>query len=537
MTQAKDIIFGKEARNKIIEGVKILSQAVTTTLGPRARNVIIKREYGGPLVVHDGVTVAKNVILKDPVMDIGAQLLLQAAFNTNSEAGDGTTTATLLASNLIIEGEKITSKDIMNGKLGSVNPMELQVKLNDYAEKICQKLASISIPAKTRRIYERVAVISSASEKIGKMVADAVEAVGVDGVIMVEKNRGIPDELEIKRGFDFDRGYLSPYFVTNLDRYTVEYDNTLILVCDYTIRNADPIANLVQSAFDLGKSVLIIAETVEGAALAALANINLKTPHRIAAVSAPEFADTRRQMLEDIALATGARFISSELGDKLEDVTISDLGKASSVFITQTETRIAPEIMDDDLKERVLTIKQQIKDETNDIKKGKLEKRLGMLSQTVSIITVGGSSDAEVHERYERYIDAVNSTKAAIRDGILAGGGVALMRVARDMFSGDSPEEVLVANALTAPIKTLITNSGLELSILDKIDNKNINYTSGVNVVTGEIVDMLEAGIIDPVKVTSSAVRNAFSVAGITLTTEVTITDLESDVQKMEIVK
>lgn len=530
----KEVTFGKQARESLIRGVETISKAVISTYGPRSRNVIIKREYGGPLIVHDGVTVARNVILENQIEDAGAQLIHQASANTNSEAGDGTTTVALLASTLIIDGEKLTTNDIMAGKLGSINPMELQTKLNDYAEKIVLRLKEMAVPAKKRSMYEKVATISSASEKIGKIVADAIDAVKEDGVIMVEKDRGFDDSLEIRRGFEFDRGYLSPYFINNGDRYTVEYGNTLVLVTDQSIRNLEPLAKLIQDISTKNASLLIVAETVEGPALEALAIMKMRGIANVVAVSAPEYADTRRQMLEDIALATGARFISSELNDNLVDVVYADLGRASSVYITQTSTKITPSAEDDELKERVQTVKNQIKDETNEIKRGKLEKRLSMLAGVVAIIRVGGSSEVEVNEKYERYIDAVNSTKAAVRDGILAGGGVPLARIAEEMFSGDSPEEELVYKALTAPIRTLLSNSALDESLLEKID---LEKGIGVNVVNGEIVNMIDSGIIDPVKVTISAVKNSFSVAGVALTSDVVITDKKSDVQKMEIVK
>lgn len=531
---SKEVTFGREARQKLIFGIQTISDAVISTYGPRSRNVIIKREYAGPHIVHDGVTVAKNIILDDPIEDTGAQLIFQASANTNSEAGDGTTTVALLASTLIREGDEITSRDIMSGKLGGVNPMELRDKFNEYSDKICESLRKHSISAKKREVYERVAVISSGSEKIGKIVADAVEAVSNDGVIMVEKDQGFDDSLEIKRGFEFDRGYLSSYFITNGDRYTVEYDNVMVLVTDYTIRNLNPLADLIQKLSDKNTPLLIIAETVEGAALEALARMKMAGVAKVVAVSAPEFADTRKQMLEDIALATGAKFVSSELSEDLADVEFSDLGKCSSAYITQSTTKIVPEIMDDELKERVATVKNQIKAETNDIKRGKLEKRLSMLSGTVAVINVGGASEVEVNEKYERYIDAVNATKAAVSDGVLAGGGLALVMVAEEMFTGDSPEEQLVHKALTAPIKKLISNSGLSESLLEQID---IEKGIGIDVITGKAVNMFEEGIIDPVRVTISAVRNSFSVAGTALTSDTIITDKKPNVQEMRLIK
>lgn len=535
----KVIIYGEDATKKLAAGADKLARAVVSTFGPRSKNVAINREYPAPKVLHDGVSVAREVRLEDDFEDMGATLLREAASKTNDLAGDGTTTATLLANTLIQSGFKITRGGISEGVIhGKVNAMEMQKQLLEYSQDIVDKLDKMAKKVKTDEDRRNVATISAASPEIGALVADAVKAVGNDGLVMVEPGTNIQNQLEIKEGMEFDNGYLSQFFVTDPDKDMVLYDRSYILLTDYKISDGMDLVPIIEKVVKDGQTpLLILADDVVGAALNTLVLSKMKAKYPLVAVVAPEFADRRRQMLDDLAILTGGRVISKELNMKLTDVTLADLGRASSLKITSTTTTIVPENPDaEEINERVALIQEQIDAEENDFKKQRLQDRLGKLSQKVAVLKVGGATEQEIGEKKERVIDAVSAIKAALAEGIIPGGGMTLYQIGAELESrGDEMIYKVVQEALMAPFETLLKNSGEESdkvkAIIDALPDEVKNR--GYDVVGKKAGDLLQLGVIDPVKVTKLAVRHAFSVAGVMLTTETLIADAKDDVQKV----
>lgn len=543
MSSYKIIVQGKEARAKLAQGADKLASAVVSTYGPRSWNVAINREYPGPKILHDGVSVARSIKLKDPFEDMGAALIRDAASKTNDLAGDGTTTATLLANTLLQEGFKLVEGGVVDGVISSqINPMVLREELLSYSEQIIALLDSKAKKITEKKDYQQIATISSGSQEIGEMVANAIEKVGKDGVVMVEESPTFESTLDIHEGMEFDNGYLSSYFVTDSDRMITTYENGYILLTDYKIADAMQLVPIVEKVIKENNApLLIIADDVVGPALQALVLTKIKTKANLVAVCAPEFADRRREMLEDLAVLTGGVVISRDLDKKLEDVSLSDLGRFRSIRVTQTTTSITPKNPDaDDIKERCDAIRTQIDAETNDFKREKLQNRLAKLSSSVAIINVGGSSEGEISDKKERVIDAIYATKAALSEGIVPGGGVALRDIANELtknlgkIGGKQPSSIdqLVYHVLTTPIITILENGGLETpeEVLTWMEGQ------GMNVVTKGSVDMIEAGIIDPVKVTKLAVRNAFSVAATALTNNFLISDDPEEDSKVQMV-
>lgn len=528
----KLISYKEEASDKMAAGAQKLADAVVSTLGPRAKTVAINFEYPSPIIIGDGVKIAKSIRLRDPFEDMGAQLIKEAAVKTNDLAGDGTTTATLLANTIFQEGRKLVKGGVVDGVIaGKINSMVVREQLSKYADVIIEKLEKKSKKLKTPDKWKQVATISSGNDEIGGLVADAITAVGNEGVIMVEHGTGFDSSLEVQEGMEFDNGFLSPYFVTNPDKLITEYTDGYILLTDQKISDPMSLVSIIDQVIkDENKPIIIIADDVVGPALQALVMTKLKLNAKIVAVVAPEFGPRRKEMLEDIAVLTGTMVFSRELGHKLEDVKLSDLGRFRSIHVDQERTKIIPKHVDqDEIKERLSALKLQIDAEQNAFKKEKLEMRLGKLSQKVAIIKLGGGSESLINEKYERAYDAVNATKAAISEGIVAGGGVALRDIADTLENiAIDPVLNLVCTALYAPFRTILSNAGLEIPTEWEAEK-------GVNSITGETVDMIQAGIIDPVRVTRLAVQRAFSIAGQMLTTETLITDPYEDNNKKQV--
>lgn len=516
--------YKDEARKLLAEGANDLAKAVVSTLGPLSRNVAIIQAQGTPAVIHDGVTVARNIRFKDPYKDIGAMLIKEAAGKTADIAGDGTTTATLLANTLFQEGLKIISGGLVDGVIRGTgeNPMKLREALLKYSEEIIAKIEKKSVKVTDKKDYQKIAEISSNSPEIGKLVADAIEKVGENGVVMVEQAGGYESDLSIEEGIEFENGWLSPYLVTDPNKMIAEYDDAYILLTNYTIADAMMLVPIIEKVIqDNNKPLLIIAEDVVGAALQAISLTKLKAGAKLVAVIAPEFGDRRKEMLEDLAILTGGYVIDRNLDKKLQDVKLSDLGRAKHIEVTQTHTRITPKDPDvEEIQERINVLKEQIDSEDNKFKKERLEYRLGKLSQKVAIIRVGAASNSEYTDKRERTIDAVYATKAALAEGVVAGGGVTLRDIGTQMFGTrvSDPIEGLVYKALRAPFETILTNAGYKDIAITK-------EGAGINVVTNMTVDMVKEGIIDPAKVTKLAVRYAFSVAATMLTTDTLIAD------------
>lgn len=527
METKKLLLFEKEARQKLASGADKLSRAVVSTLGPRSRNVAISFP-SSPRVYHDGVSVALNIRLSDPFEDIGAVLLREASFQTNVNVGDGTTTSTLLANTLVQEGLKLVDGGIVDGMFsGKVNPMELRERLEKAITVIIKQLDGLAIPITERKDYEQVANISSGFTEIGKLVADAIEKGGKESVIFVEEADSFESTVEFEDGLEFDNGYLNQYMVTDPDRMIAEYKDAYILLTDWRIADAMSLVPIIEKVAKEGKPLLIIADDVIGPALQALVLSKIRKGLPLIAVMAPEFADRRKEMLEDIAVLTDGTVISSTLNKKLEDVSIADLGKARSIVVTATHTRIIPlEVDQEDVRDRIESIKDQMKEETNAYRKQRLEYRLGKLANKVAIIKVGSSSEANMKEKRERAIDAVHATKAALSQGVVAGGGVTLRDIANDWKITDAIDELIV-KTLRSPYERILTNSGIT-------DIKQQKKGFGTNVVTQKVVSMIDEGIIDPVKVTKLAVEKAFSVAAVMLTTDTLIVDDPEQEKKNE---
>ncbi len=524
---AKEIIFSDEARNKLYEGVKKLNDAVKVTMGPRGRNVLIQKSFGAPSITKDGVSVAKEVELKDSLENMGASLVREVASKTADQAGDGTTTATVLAHAIFKEG--------LRNITAGANPIEVKRGMDKACEAIVAELKKLSREVKDKKEIAQVATISANSdEKIGNLIADAMEKVGKDGVITVEEAKSINDELNVVEGMQFDRGYLSPYFITNAEKMTVELSNPYILLFDKKIANLKDLLPVLEQIQKTGKPLLIIAEDIEGEALATLVVNKLRGVLNISAVKAPGFGDRRKAMLEDIAILTGGEVISEELGRTLESATIQDLGQASSVIIDKDNTTIVNGAGEKaNIDARVNQIKAQIAETSSDYDREKLQERLAKLSGGVAVIKVGAATETEMKEKKDRVDDALSATKAAVEEGIVIGGGAALIKakakINLDLKGDEAIGAAIVERALRAPLRQIAENAGFDVGVVvNSVENAKDENT-GFDAAKGEYVNMLESGIIDPVKVERVALLNAVSVASMLLTTEATISEIKED--------
>lgn len=524
---SKEINFSDNARNRLYEGVKQLSDAVKVTMGPRGRNVLIQKSFGAPSITKDGVSVAKEIELADPIANMGAQLVKEVASKTADAAGDGTTTATVLAYSIFKEG--------LRNITAGANPIEVKRGMDKASEAITEELKKIAKPVSGKKEIAQVATISANSDaKVGELIAEAMEKVGKDGVITVEEAKGINDELSVVEGMQFDRGYLSPYFVTNSDKMETELENPYILLTDKKITSMKDILPLLESTMKSGKPLLIIAEDIEGEALTTLVVNKLRGVLNVAAVKAPGFGDRRKEMLKDIATLTGGEVISEELGKTLEAANIEDLGQASRVIIDKDNTTIVDGAgCKDAVNARVGQIKTQIASTTSDYDREKLQERLAKLSGGVAVIKVGAATEVEMKEKKDRVDDALSATKAAVEEGIIIGGGAALVRAAAKVnLNLDGDEKIgyeIIKRAISAPIKQIAENAGFDDGVVVNNVEKDSNINHGFDASNGNYVDMFEAGIIDPLKVARIALQNAVSVSGMLLTTEATIHEIKED--------
>ena len=524
---SKEINFSDSARNRLFEGVKQLSDAVKVTMGPRGRNVLIQKSFGAPSITKDGVSVAKEIELADPIANMGAQLVKEVASKTADAAGDGTTTATVLAYSIFKEG--------LRNITAGANPIEVKRGMDKAAEAITQELKKISKPVSGKKEIAQVATISANSDaKVGELIAEAMEKVGKDGVITVEEAKGINDELSVVEGMQFDRGYLSPYFVTNSDKMEAELEHPYILLTDKKITSMKDILPLLESTMKSGKPLLIIAEDIEGEALTTLVVNKLRGVLNVAAVKAPGFGDRRKEMLKDIATLTGGEVISEELGKTLENATIADLGQASRIVIDKDNTTIVDGVGSKDaVNARIAQIKTQIESTTSDYDREKLRERLAKLSGGVAVIKVGAASEVEMKEKKDRVDDALSATKAAVEEGIIIGGGAALIRAAAKVsLSLEGDEKIgyeIIKRAISAPIKQIATNAGFDDGVVVNNVEQDSNANNGFDASSGKYVDMFEAGIIDPLKVARIALQNAVSVSSLLLTTEATVHEIKED--------
>ena len=524
---AKDIIFGEDARKALQSGIDKLANTVKITLGPKGRNVVLDKKYGAPLITNDGVTIAKEIELDDPFENMGAQLVKEVATKTNDAAGDGTTTATLLAQALVREG----MKNIAAG----ANPMVLKKGMDQAVDTAVETIVANSKKIEGSDEIARVGAVSAADENIGKLIAEAMEKVTADGVITLEESKTAETYSEVVEGMQFDRGYIAPYMVTDTDKMEAVLDDAYILITDKKISNIQEILPLLEQIVKAGKKLLIIAEDVEGEALSTLIVNKLRGTFTCVAVKAPGFGDRRKEMLQDIAILTGGQVISSELGLELSETTMEQLGRARQVVVQKENTIIVDGAGNsDDIKARVGQIKSQIENTTSDFDREKLQERLAKLSGGVAVIKVGAATEVEMKEKKLRIEDALAATKAAVEEGIVAGGGTALINAMPavkklvDKLSGDEKTGAqIVYKALEEPVRQIAVNAGLEGSvIIDKIiRSRKVGY--GFNAYTSEYVDMIPAGIVDPTKVTRSALQNASSVAAMVLTTESLVTDIK----------
>lgn len=524
---AKEINFSDGARNKLYEGVKQLSDAVKVTMGPRGRNVLIQKSYGAPAITKDGVSVAKEIELTDPVANMGAQLVKEVASKTADAAGDGTTTATVLAYSIFKEG--------LRNITAGANPIEVKRGMDKASQAIIEELKKGSKKVGGKEEIAQVATISANSdEKIGNLIAEAMEKVGKDGVITVEEAKGINDELSVVEGMQFDRGYLSPYFVTNSEKMNAQLDNPYILLTDKKITSMKDILPLLESTMKSGKPLLIIAEDIEGEALTTLVVNKLRGVLNVAAVKAPGFGDRRKEMLKDIAILTGGQVISEELGKTLENASIEDLGQAGRIVIDKDNTTIVDgKGKAEEVSARVGQIRTQIESTTSDYDREKLQERLAKLSGGVAVIKVGAASEVEMKEKKDRVDDALSATKAAVEEGIVIGGGAALIRAAQKVSLSLSGDEKIgyeiIFRAIKAPMKQIAENAGYDAGVVVNHVEEAKEDSYGFNASTGEYVDMFKSGIIDPLKVARVALQNAVSVSSLLLTTEATINDIKED--------
>ncbi len=522
---AKDVKFETKARDRMLNGVNILADAVKVTLGPKGRNVVIDKSFGAPRITKDGVTVAKEIELEDKFENMGAQMVKEVASRTNDEAGDGTTTATVLAQAIVREGLKSVA--------AGMNPMDLKRGIDLATTKVVEAIQAAARPVNDSAEVAQVGTISANGEaEIGRQIADAMQKVGNEGVITVEENKGLETETDVVEGMQFDRGYLSPYFVTNPDKMIAELEDAMILIHEKKLSSLQPMVPLLESVIQSQKPLLIIAEDVEGEALATLVVNKLRGGLKIAAVKAPGFGDRRKAMLQDIAILTGGQVISDDLGMKLENVTIDMLGTAKKVSINKDNTTIVDGAGEKaEIEARVAQIRQQIDETTSDYDREKLQERLAKLAGGVAVIRVGGMTEVEVKERKDRVDDALNATRAAVQEGIVVGGGVSLIQGAKMLegLSGDNSDQdvgiSIVRRAIEAPLRQIAENAGFDGSVVAGKIRESDDKSYGFNAQTGEYGDMFKFGVIDPAKVVRTALQDAASVAGLLITTEAMIAD------------
>ena len=524
---AKEIIFSDDARNRLYAGVRKLNDAVKVTMGPRGRNVLLQKSFGAPAITKDGVTVAKEIELKDTLENMGASLVREVASKTNDQAGDGTTTATVLAHAIFKEG--------LRNVTAGANPIEVKRGMDKFSAAIIEELKKSSKKVSGKKEIAQVATISANNDSsVGDLIADAMEKVGKDGVITVEEAKSINDELTVVEGMQFDRGYLSPYFITNAEKMLVELGSPLVLLFDKKITNLKDLLPVLEQVQKSGKPLLIIAEDIEGEALATLVVNKLRGVLNISAVKAPGFGDRRKAMLEDIAILTGGTVISEELGRTLESASMADLGQAERIVIDKDNTTIVGGAgKKKDIDARVLQIKAQIAETTSDYDKEKLQERMAKLSGGVAVIKVGAATETEMKEKKDRVDDALNATKAAVDEGIVIGGGAALIRAGLSVKLALSGDELIgadiVKRALYAPLRQIAENAGFDAGVVANAVEQNKDKKFGFNAANGEYVNMFDAGIIDPVKVERIALQNAVSVASLLLTTEATVSEIKEE--------
>lgn len=523
---AKKVLYNEEARSALLRGVDQLANAVKITLGPKGRNVVLDKKYGAPNIVNDGVSIAREIELKDPFENMGAQLVKEVATKTNDVAGDGTTTATLLAQSMIHEG--------MRNVAAGANPMVLKKGIEQAVTALVEEIKKKSVPVQTKEAIAQVAAISAADKTVGDLIADAMEKVGTDGVITVEDSKGMGTSLRVVEGMQFDRGYISPYMISDADKMECIMDNPMILITDKKINVLQDILQLLEKVVQSGKELLIIAEDVEGEALATLVVNRLRGALKCAAVKAPGFGDRRKAMFQDIACLTGATVISEDMGRKLSSATPADLGSAHQVRITKDNTVIVGGAGDKEaIKQRTAQIREQIAVSTSQFDKDKLQERLAKLSGGVAVIEVGAATEVEMKDKKLRLEDALNATRAAVEEGIVAGGGTTFINIQKKLDSivaeGDVKTGInLVRNAIEAPVRQIANNAGVEGAIVvERI--KEAEEGIGYNAAEDKYENMLEAGIVDPAKVARSALQNAASIAALVLTTEAVVGDIPEE--------
>ena len=522
---AKDVRFSTDARDRMLKGVNTLADAVKVTLGPKGRNVVLDKSFGAPRITKDGVTVAKEIELEDKLENMGAQMVKEVASRTNDEAGDGTTTATVLAQAIVREGLKQVA--------AGLNPMDLKRGIDLATSKVVEDIRKMSRDVKDSDEVAQVGTISANGEaEIGQQIADAMQKVGNEGVITVEENKGLETETDVVEGMQFDRGYLSPYFVTNADKMTSELEDCMILLHEKKLSSLQPMVPLLESVIQSQKPLLIIAEDVEGEALATLVVNKLRGGLKIAAVKAPGFGDRRKAMLQDIAILTGGQVISEDLGMKLESVTMDMLGTAKKVQITKDETTIVDGAgAKAEIEARVTQIRSQIEETSSDYDREKLQERVAKLAGGVAVIRVGGMTEVEVKERKDRVDDALNATRAAVQEGIVVGGGVALVQAGKSLekLKGGNPDQdagiAIVRRAIEAPLRQIAENAGVDGAVVAGKVRESKDTSFGFNAQTEEYGDMFKYGVIDPAKVTRTAMEDASSVAGLLITTEAMVAD------------
>ena len=522
---AKEVKFNNDARSKMLSGINTLSNSVRVTLGPKGRNVVLDKSFGAPRITKDGVTVAKEVELEDKFENMGAQMVKEVASRTNDEAGDGTTTATVLAHSIVNEGLKSVA--------AGMNPMDLKRGVDLAVGIVVEHIRSSAKEVRNSEEVAQVGTISANGEKeIGDQISDAMQKVGNEGVITVEENKGLETETDVVEGMQFDRGYLSPYFVTNAEKMNAELEDAYILLHEKKLSSLQPMVPLLESVIQSSRPLLIIAEDIEGEALATLVVNKLRGGLKIAGVKAPGFGDRRKAMLQDIAILTGAQVISEDLGMKLENVGIDMLGTAKKIAITKDDTTIVDGAGEkSEIEGRVTQIRQQIEETTSDYDREKLQERLAKLAGGVAVIRVGGATEVEVKERKDRVDDALNSTRAAVQEGVVAGGGVALIAAAKalDGVKGENPDQdagvTIVRRALESPLRQIAENAGVDPGIVAAKVRESDSPHFGFNAQTEEYVDMFAAGIIDPAKVVRTALEDAASIAGLLITTEAMVAE------------
>ncbi|MCT8159640.1 chaperonin GroEL [Pseudoruegeria sp. SHC-113] len=522
---AKDVKFDTDARNRMLKGVNILADAVKVTLGPKGRNVVLDKSFGAPRITKDGVSVAKEIELEDKFENMGAQMVKEVASRTNDEAGDGTTTATVLAQAIVKEGMKQVA--------AGLNPMDLKRGIDLATAKVVESIKAASRPVNDSAEVAQVGTISANGEaEIGRQIADAMQKVGNEGVITVEENKGLETETDVVEGMQFDRGYLSPYFVTNPDKMVAELEDCMILLHEKKLSSLQPMVPLLESVIQSQKPLLIIAEDVEGEALATLVVNKLRGGLKIAAVKAPGFGDRRKAMLQDIAILTGGQVISEDLGMKLENVTVDMLGSAKKVTITKDETTVVDGAGEKaEIEARVAQIRTQIEETSSDYDREKLQERVAKLAGGVAVIRVGGMTEVEVKERKDRVDDALNATRAAVQEGVVVGGGVALVQAGKVLegLEGANSDQnagiMIVRKAIEAPLRQIAENAGVDGAVVAGKVRESNDLTFGFNAQTEEYGDMFKFGVIDPAKVVRTALEDAASVAGLLITTEAMVAD------------